>query len=61
MRALHRVLVDQVLREKLKQRGYAQAQKFSWDASAEQLIAAYEEIGGRGRIRTVKLKQTVGP
>jgi glycosyltransferase involved in cell wall biosynthesis len=55
------VLVDQVLREKLKQRGYAQAQKFSWDASAEQLIAAYEEIGGRGRIRTVKLKQTVGP
>ena len=60
MRALHRVLVDQVLREKLKQRGYAQAQKFSWDASAEQLIAAYEEIGDRRRSSTVQLTQTVG-
>jgi glycosyltransferase involved in cell wall biosynthesis len=60
MRALHRVLVDQALREKLKQRGYAQAQKFSWDASAEQLIAAYEEIGDRRRSSTVQLTQTVG-
>ena len=60
MRALHRVLVDQALREKLKQRGYAQAQKFSWDASAKQLIAAYEEIGDRRRSSTVQLTQTVG-
>lgn len=60
MRALHRVLVDQALREKLKQRGYAQAQKFSWDASAEQLITAYEEIGDRRRSSTVQLTQTVG-
>jgi len=50
MRALHRVLVDQQLREKLKQRGYAQAQKFSWDASAQQLIVAYEEVGNRKRV-----------
>jgi len=46
MRALHRVLLDQALREKLKERGYAQAQKFSWDASARQLLNAFEEVTG---------------
>jgi len=30
MRATHRVLIDQNLREKLRQRGYEQAKKFSW-------------------------------
>ena len=32
MRALHRVLLDQALRDKLKARGYEQAKRFSWDA-----------------------------
>src|SRR5204863_9226094 len=36
MRALHRVLLDQSLREKLKLRGYEQVTKFSWDAAARQ-------------------------
>lgn len=49
MRALKRVLLDQPLREKLKQRGYQQAQRFSWDASARQILAAYEQIAGRPR------------
>jgi glycosyltransferase involved in cell wall biosynthesis len=44
MRALYRVLLDQNLRDKMKQRGYEQAKKFSWDASARQLIAAYQNI-----------------
>ncbi len=44
MRAVHRVLVDQSLREKLKHRGYQQAQRFSWDESARQILDAYHAI-----------------
>ena len=33
MRALHRVLMDQPLRERMKERGYQQATKFSWETS----------------------------
>jgi glycosyltransferase involved in cell wall biosynthesis len=47
MRALHRVLLDQPLREKLKQRGYEQAKKFSWEASARQILEVYEQVAGR--------------
>lgn len=49
MRALHRVLLDQTLREKLKARGYEQAKKFSWDTSARQILRAYGEIAARPR------------
>ncbi|MBZ5571070.1 MAG: glycosyltransferase family 4 protein [Acidobacteriia bacterium] len=49
MRALHRVLLDQPVREKLKQRSYEQAQKFSWDASARQILKIYEEVVGKRR------------
>ena len=49
MRALHRVLVDQPLREKLKQRGYEQVKRFSWDDSARRILAVYEEVVGRPR------------
>src|SRR5207253_4800235 len=38
MHALHRVLLDQSLRDKLKTRGYEQAKRFSWDGSARQLL-----------------------
>jgi glycosyltransferase involved in cell wall biosynthesis len=48
MRALHRVLVDQSLREKLKHRGYDQVTKFSWDASARQILSVYEQVLGKG-------------
>jgi glycosyltransferase involved in cell wall biosynthesis len=47
MRALHRVLLDQSLREKLKQRGYEQSARFSWDRSARQILAAYESVADR--------------
>jgi glycosyltransferase involved in cell wall biosynthesis len=47
MRALHRVLVDQALRDRLKERGYEQATKFSWDASAHQILAAYQDVTAR--------------
>jgi len=44
MRALYRVLLDQNLRDKLKQRGYEQAKKFSWEASARHILSAYEDV-----------------
>jgi glycosyltransferase involved in cell wall biosynthesis len=44
MRALERVLIDQPLREKMRQRGYEQVKKFSWKNSAEALLSAYEKI-----------------
>jgi glycosyltransferase involved in cell wall biosynthesis len=53
MRALHRVLLDQSLREKLQQRGYDQVKKYSWDVSAQQLLEVYEEIAStvKSRVR----------
>lgn len=51
MRALHRVLLDQPLREKLKLRAYQQAQKFSWEASAARILQVYDEIAGEKRAR----------
>jgi glycosyltransferase involved in cell wall biosynthesis len=47
MRALHRVLLDQALRDKLKQRSYEQAKKFSWDASARQILRVYQEVAAK--------------
>jgi glycosyltransferase involved in cell wall biosynthesis len=49
MRALHCVLLDQSLRERLRQRGYEQVTKFSWDKSAEKVLAGYEEAAGNRR------------
>ena len=44
MRALHRVLLDQPLREKLKARGVEQAAKFSWDASVRRMLEIYRTV-----------------
>jgi glycosyltransferase involved in cell wall biosynthesis len=52
MRALHRVLIDQALRDKLKERGYAQAKRFSWDASARQILRVYHEVAEKHPART---------
>jgi glycosyltransferase involved in cell wall biosynthesis len=49
MRATHRVLVDQALREKLKLRGYERAKHFSWDQSARQILRIYKEVAGTQR------------
>jgi glycosyltransferase involved in cell wall biosynthesis len=43
MHALHRVLLDQQLRDVLKERGYQQASRFSWDASARKVLQVYEQ------------------
>ncbi len=48
MRALHRVLLDQPLRDKLKARGLKQAQRFSWDASVCRMLQVYREVARPG-------------
>lgn len=49
MRALHRVLTDAALRERLRERGYQQVAKFSWEASVRHIMEAYGETRGAGR------------
>jgi len=49
MRALRRVLLDQALRDKLKQRGYEQVQKFSWELSARHLLRTYAAVAAGQR------------
>jgi glycosyltransferase involved in cell wall biosynthesis len=44
MKALHRVLLDQSVRGKLKARGLEQASKFSWDASVRRMLEVYREV-----------------
>ena len=44
MRGLHRVLLDEALRDRVRQRGYEQVKKFSWDASAQQILGVYGQI-----------------
>ena len=44
MRALHRVLMDKALRDRMKERGYQQAARFSWEASVRRMLEAYGQI-----------------
>jgi glycosyltransferase involved in cell wall biosynthesis len=52
MRALHRMLLDQSLRDKLKTRGYEQAKRFSWDGSARQILRVYHEVADKQPVKT---------
>ena len=54
MRALHRVLMDQALRDRMKERGYLQAAKFSWETSVRRILGAYGQIVHRGRPNPVQ-------
>ncbi len=49
MRALHRVLMDKPLRDRMKERGYQQAAKFSWETSVKRILEAYGQIAHGGR------------
>ncbi len=44
MRALHRVLMDQPLRDRMKERGYKQATRFSWELSVRRILDVYRQI-----------------
>jgi len=46
MRALHRVLLDDALRERMKERGYQQATKFSWEISVRRVLDVYRQVTG---------------
>jgi glycosyltransferase involved in cell wall biosynthesis len=48
MRALHRVLTDKALRDRMKERGYQQAAKFSWDASVRRIVGVYRQMAYSG-------------
>jgi glycosyltransferase involved in cell wall biosynthesis len=43
-RAMHRMLTDQPLRERMKAAGIVQAQRFSWETSVRRMVAVYEEV-----------------
>jgi glycosyltransferase involved in cell wall biosynthesis len=45
MRALHHVLLDHAVRERMKERGYKQAAKFSWEKSVQRIVEVYRQIG----------------
>jgi glycosyltransferase involved in cell wall biosynthesis len=44
MRALHRTLTDQALRDRMKDRGYQQTAKFSWEKSVRRILEAYDQV-----------------
>jgi glycosyltransferase involved in cell wall biosynthesis len=48
MRALHRVLTDQALRVRMKERGYKQATRFSWEISVRRVLDVYREVANDG-------------
>jgi len=43
-RGLQRALLDSALREQMKQRGYDQAQRFSWISSVSRILEIYREV-----------------
>jgi glycosyltransferase involved in cell wall biosynthesis len=50
MHALHRVLLDEPLRELLRVRGLAQAAKFAWDDAVIKVLQVYERAGNRAQL-----------
>ncbi|HEY6768035.1 MAG TPA: glycosyltransferase family 1 protein [Candidatus Sulfotelmatobacter sp.] len=61
MRALHRVLLDQSLRERMKQRSYQQAARFSWEKSVRRIAEVYRQIGdGSGSGTRASTEREIG-
>ena len=52
-RALHKALLDSALRARMEQRGYEQAQRFSWMTSVGRILEVYREVAGKGVHREV--------
>jgi len=49
-RALYRVLTDPPLRDRMKERGYKQAMRFSWETSVRRVLDVYCEIAENKRV-----------
>lgn len=45
-RAMKKALLDPALRARMKQRGYEQAQRFSWADSVSRILEIYREVAG---------------
>ena len=45
-RGLQRALLDPALRARMKERGYEQAQRFSWTNSVSRILEIYREVAG---------------
>ncbi len=52
-RAMQKALLDATLRERMKQRGYEQAKRFSWTNSVERILEIYREVARTGVARGV--------
>jgi glycosyltransferase involved in cell wall biosynthesis len=52
MHALHRVLTDQALRARMKERGEQQVAKFSWEKSVARILKVYRQVAEGGAART---------
>jgi glycosyltransferase involved in cell wall biosynthesis len=48
MRALHRVLLDHAQRERMKERSYQQAARFSWEKSVRRILEVYRQVSDGG-------------
>jgi len=53
MHGIKRALLDQPLRDTLKERGYAQAAHFSWETSVRQMLSIYDRISAQPVQRAV--------
>jgi glycosyltransferase involved in cell wall biosynthesis len=59
-KAIQRVVFDEVLRQKLVKRGLAQAQKFSWQKTAEMTLNVYKQVlGAEGKDHQTPLAKSV--
>jgi glycosyltransferase involved in cell wall biosynthesis len=52
MRALHRVLMDEALRARMKERGYRQVTKFSWENSVRRVLDSYQQVADCGHVQS---------
>jgi glycosyltransferase involved in cell wall biosynthesis len=64
MRALHRVLTDRALRDRMKDRGYQQVARFSWEKSVRRIVDVYRQVahdpGAAGRHTNAVGRQATG-
>jgi glycosyltransferase involved in cell wall biosynthesis len=52
-RAMQKALLEPALRERMKQRGYEQAKRFSWTNSVERILEIYREVAHQSAARGV--------
>ena len=60
MHAVHRVLLDQPLRERLKRAGYEQSLSYSWESSVARIRQVYEEAAQQSVVASQRLARS-GP